>query len=252
MTTMADIWPPFRLRLRAGDLVLTVIGEDDIPGLVDLALAGIHPPDAMPFAVPWTLESPERLPAAMVRYYSSVRAAFGPKTFDLLFAVRVGGTLVGTQGLHGQDFAVTRTVETGSWLGRAHQGRGIGTRMRRAVCAYAFDHLGAEEVTSGAFLDNPASLAVSRKVGYRLNGVRRMPRREGEMALEQKLVLTPADLIRGEPLEVVGAADVRRFLGLEALESSPPSLADRVRAGRPERGQPPAPARFAASTDSSS
>ena len=105
-------------------------------------------------------------------------------------------------------------METGSWLGLAHQGRGIGTRMRQAVCAYAFDHLGAEEVTSGAFLDNPASLAVSRKVGYRPNGVVRLKRRDGEMALNQKLVLTPADLRRGEPLEVVGAEDLRSFLGL--------------------------------------
>jgi RimJ/RimL family protein N-acetyltransferase len=215
MTTLADHWPPYRLRLRAGDLELTVIGDDDVPGLVDLALAGIHAPDAMPFSTPWTIAGPEKLPGEMIRYFSSVRAGFGPEAFDLLFAVRVGGVLVGTQGLHGRDFAVTRTVETGSWLGLAHQGRGIGTRMRRAVCAYAFDHLGAEEVTSGAFLDNPASLAVSRKVGYRANGVVRLKRREGEMALNQKLVRTPADLRRGETLEVVGAADLRRFLGLE-------------------------------------
>ena len=215
MTTMADVWPPYRLRLRAGDLELTVIGDDDVPGLVELALSGIHAPDAMPFATPWTLAAPEKLPAEMVRYFSSVRATFGPDSFDLQFAVRVGGGLVGTQGLHGRDYPVTRTLETGSWLGLRHQGRGIGTRMRKAVCAYAFDQLGAAEVTSAAFVDNPASLAVSRKVGYRPNGVVRLKRRDGEMALNQKLVLTPADLVRGEPLEVVGAADLRAFLGLE-------------------------------------
>jgi RimJ/RimL family protein N-acetyltransferase len=214
MTTLADLWPPYRLRLRAGDLQLTVISDDDVPGLVELALAGIHAPDAMPFSTPWTLAGPEKLPVDMVRYFSSVRAGFGPEAFDLLFAVRVGGELVGTQGLHGRDFAVTQTVETGSWLGLAHQGRGIGTRMRQAVCAYAFDELGAAEVTSGAFLDNPASLAVSRKVGYRPNGVVRLKRRDGEMALNQKLVLTPGELRRGDPLEVIGAEDLRSFLGL--------------------------------------
>lgn len=214
MTTWADCWPPYRLQLRAGDLVLTVITDDDVPGLVDLVLAGIHAPDAMPFSEPWTLAPAERLPAELVRYYSSVRAGFRPESFDLLFAVRVGGVLVGTQGLHARQFAVTRTVETGSWLGLAHQGQGIGTRMRRAICAYAFDHLGAAEVTSGAFLDNPASLAVSRKVGYRPNGMVRLQRREGEMALNQKLVLTPTDFVRGEPLEVGGAAELRRFLEL--------------------------------------
>jgi len=216
MTTLADLWPPYRLRLRAGDLQLTVISDDDVPGLVDLALAGIHAPDVMPFSTPWTLVGPDKLPVEMIRYFSSVRAGFAPEAFELLFAVRVGGELVGTQGLHSRDFPVTKTLETGSWLGLAHQGRGIGTRMRQAVCAYAFDHLGAEEVTSGAFLDNPASLAVSRKVGYRPNGVVRLKRRDGEMALNQKLVLTPADLRRGDRLEVTGAEDLRSFLGLDA------------------------------------
>ena len=89
---------------------------------------------------------------------------------------------------------MTRTGETGSWLGREFQGRGIGTAMRQVICAFAFDHLDAEEVTSGAFLDNPASLAVSRKVGYRPNGVRRLKRRAGELALNQSLVLTTGRL----------------------------------------------------------
>ncbi len=214
MTSLADVWPPYRLRVRAGDLTLTVVGDDDVPGLVDLALAGIHAPEAMPFSVPWTLTPAGELPATMVRHYSSVRASFERDAFDLLFAVRVRGVLVGTQALHAKDFPVTRTLETGSWLGLVHQGQGIGTRMRQAVCAYAFDELGAEEVTSAAFVDNPASLAVSRKVGYRPNGVVRLKRRDGEMALNQKLVLSRRDLVRGEPLEVCGAEDLRAFLGL--------------------------------------
>ncbi len=67
-------------------------------------------------------------------------------------------------------FPTLRVFETGSWLGRRFQGHGIGTRMRQAMCTLAFDHLGFEEVTSAAFLDNPASLGVSRKVGYVPNG----------------------------------------------------------------------------------
>lgn len=38
-------------------------------------------------------------------------------------------------------------------------------RMRQALCAFLFDCLDAQEITAGAFVDNPASLAVSRKVG---------------------------------------------------------------------------------------
>ena len=80
--------------------------------------------------------------------------------------VRRGGVLVGLQELMAKDFAVTRTVETGSWLGAAHQGDGIGTEMREAVLQFAFDHLKATRADSGAFVDNPRSLRVSEKLGY--------------------------------------------------------------------------------------
>jgi RimJ/RimL family protein N-acetyltransferase len=150
----------------------------------------------------------------MTRFFSGVRAGFTPEKFDLLFAVRIAHQLAGIQALHATDFGVTRTAETGSWLGRSYQRRGIGTRMRRAVCAFAFDHLGAVELTSGAFLDNPASLAVSSKVGYRPNGRFRMTRREGEVAINQRLVLTPDAFVRGEPITVTGAEQLRSFLEL--------------------------------------
>ncbi len=214
MKTMAEIWPPYRLTLIENDLTMSVITDDDIPGLVDLALRGIHEPEQMPFSMPWTTAEPDQLPANMIRFYSSVRAGFTPENFHLLFAVRVGGELAGTQEMHSKNFTVTKTGETGSWLGKEFQGRGVGTRMRRAICAFAFDHLGAEEMTSGAFLDNPASLAVSAKVGYRPNGRFRMTRREGEMAVNQRLVLTPESFVRGEPIEVTGADGLRAFLKL--------------------------------------
>jgi RimJ/RimL family protein N-acetyltransferase len=107
------------------------------------------------------------------------------------------------------------TGEADSWLGMKHHGRGIGTLMRQALCAFMFDHLRATEVTSAAFLDNPASLAVSRKFSYRANGVVRLKRRDGEVSLSQNLVLLPATLNRPEPpLEVSGVSALRGFLGL--------------------------------------
>jgi RimJ/RimL family protein N-acetyltransferase len=214
MKTLVEIWPPYGLRLVENDLTMAVVTDDDIPGLVDLALRGIHDPDRMPFAMPWTAVEPERLPGNMVRYFSSVRAEFTAEKFDLLFAVRIGHELAGIQALHTTQFGVTRTGETGSWLGRQYQRHGIGTRMRRAVCAFAFDHLGAVEMTSGAFIDNPASLAVSTKIGYRANGRFRMTRREREVAVNQRLVLTPEAFVRGEPIEVSGAEQFRSFLEL--------------------------------------
>ena len=72
-----------------------------------------------------------------------------------------------------------RTVETGSWLGRLHQGQGLGREMREAIVHLAFAGLGAQEALSGAFEDNVASLATSRAVGYEENGEARGARRDG-------------------------------------------------------------------------
>ena len=214
MTTASELWPPFGLTVRAEDLVLTTVTDDDLPGLVDLVRDGIHAPDYMPFGVPWTLAPPDELPRRYAAHYWSTRAGFSPERLSLDLAVRNRGELVGTQGFHAENYPVTRTAETGSWLARRHQGQGIGTRMRRAVCTLLVDHLDAAEVTSGAWLDNPASLAVSRKVGYREGDVTRMAR-QGELALHRRLVLGPKDLVRGEPVEVSGVEPLRAFLGLD-------------------------------------
>lgn len=213
MMMPSDLWPPAGLVVRSGDLVLTPVIDDDLPGLAELTLAGIHEPGAMPFSVPWTLAPADQLPRQLAAYHWGVRAAFRPDDFHLELAVRRQGELVGTQGFGAKDYLVTRTAETGSWLGRRHQGQGIGTRMRRAVCTLLVDHLDAAELTSGAWLDNAPSLAVSRKVGYREGDVTRMVRL-GVVALHRRLVLRPDDLVRGEPVQVTGAEPLRAFLGL--------------------------------------
>lgn len=209
-----EVWPPYLLRITSGDLELRLIRDDDLPGLIALALDGVHDPGFMPFTFPWTDADPAEIPANFARFHWSTRAVFSPQRFALDFAVRAGGLLVGTQGLSTHDFAITRTGTTGSWLARRHHGRGIGTRMRQAICAFTFDELGATEITSGAFVDNPASLGVSRKVGYRPNGIDRKVRR-GVLAEHQNLVLRPDDLVRGDPIEVAGAVELRRFLQLD-------------------------------------
>ena len=125
------------------------------------------------------------------------------------------GQVIGCQGVAAKHFPVTRTGETGSWLGREFQGRGLGTAMRQAFCELLFDHLGFEEITSAAFVDNPASLGVSRKVGYAETGLTRVKRRDGELAHTRGFVLTPEAFVRGEvPVEVAGADAVRAFIGL--------------------------------------
>ena len=77
--------------------------------------------------------------------------------------------------------------------------------MRQCVCALLFDHLGAAEVTSGAWVDNAPSLAVSRKVGYREGDVDRR-QRQGALAWHRRLVLSPDDFVRGEPMQVAASS----------------------------------------------
>lgn len=215
-TTVADLFPPLGLTLEAGPLVMCGITDEILGDLCELAARGIHDADEMPFYVPWTEAPADELAPNTAAYHWRTRAEFSPTQWGLHLAVLHDGRLVGTQGFETSDYLVTRTGETGSWLGREYQGQGIGTAMRQAMCAFAFDHLDAEAITSGAFLDNPASLAVSRKVGYVPNGVRRLKRREGELALNQALLLTPESLVRGaHEVRVSGLAAFRAFIGLD-------------------------------------
>ena len=123
---LAAYWPIFGLQLATPRLVLTPLQDADLPELCELILAGIHDASAMPFRFPWTDAPRDEIVLAALRYYWSTRAASTPEHWSVTFAVRRGGGLVGLQELRAEDFAVTRTVRTGSWLGRSHQGHGIG------------------------------------------------------------------------------------------------------------------------------
>ncbi len=214
MINYSDLWPPYGLIIRAGDLQLSPITDDDLPGLIELAQSGIHDPAWMPFEVPWTLAPPEELPRRYAQHYWETRARFAPDHFTLDFAVRHGAQLVGVQGFVARDYSVLRSAETGSWLASKYQGHGLGTKMRQAICTFLFDHLEAIEITSAAFDDNHPSRAVSRKVGYRANGTLRK-NRQGQPAVSQRLVLEPSDLVRGDPIEVDGAEPLREYLGID-------------------------------------
>jgi RimJ/RimL family protein N-acetyltransferase len=212
---ITDVLPSLGLRVTDGDLELRGVTDSDLPTLIEVVLAGVHDPTLMPFTFPWTDAPREELPLRFAQYHWLGRAGWSPQKWELNLGVWLDGRLVGIQGASAADYLVTRTVETGSWLGREHQGRGTGTRMRRMICALLFDHLDARWITSGYFRDNPSSAAVSRKVGYRDNGVEQRRRREGERAEIVHLLLTPEDFLRGDTaIEVQGLDAVRRSMGL--------------------------------------
>jgi RimJ/RimL family protein N-acetyltransferase len=209
---------PWALRhfvLRTPRLELRPDDDAGLLELVDEAYRGVHPPEQMPFMVPWTDIEPRELGRRMLQFYWGVRARLAPDDWTINFLVRHDGHVIGTQGFSGADFRILREVKTGSWIGMRHQGRGFGTEMRSAVLAFAFDHLGAVRARSGAFTDNLASHRVSERLGYRQDGSNWFARR-GQRAEETRLVLEPDDFVRPEwKLQVEGVDACLPLLGAD-------------------------------------
>jgi RimJ/RimL family protein N-acetyltransferase len=168
--SIQDAWPLFRLRIRSEQLVLRLPTDDDLPGMLALAKAGIHPPDEMPFGLAWTDVKGAAFDRSLLQHHWGWRGRWRPEEWWLNLMVEWQGRPIGAQTISGEEFAVHRTVDSGSWLGLAYQGRGFGKEMRSAVLSFAFDGLGARVATSSAFLDNAASNAVSRSLGYEDDG----------------------------------------------------------------------------------
>ncbi len=215
MTGSGSFWPLFDLVVRTPRLELRLPREDEFADLIDLAGRGIHDPETMPFFVPWTDVEPEQRGRETAQWLWGHRANWSPDNWTLTAAVFVAGRPVGMQDLEAQQFRAVRSVETGSWLGVAHQGHGLGREMRQAILHLAFAGLGAEEALSGAFEDNAASLATSRSVGYEENGEARGRRRDGSgRTIRLRLGREQWERRRRDDIEIVGLDRCRdMFIG---------------------------------------
>jgi RimJ/RimL family protein N-acetyltransferase len=185
---MASYWPLFDLNLRTPRLVLRPHRDDDFAGLLDAIDAGIHDPEVMPFSHAWTDTDPASRRRSSVQHWWSNRAGWKADDWHLELVVLFEDRPIGIQELFAKDFQVLREVVTGSWLSRPYQGRGLGKEMRTAVLHLAFEGLGAVMARSSAFLDNPASVGVSKALGYRENGgYRAAPRGDAKVGVNFEL-----------------------------------------------------------------
>jgi RimJ/RimL family protein N-acetyltransferase len=208
-------WPLFDLEVRTPRLTLRYADDALCTELATLASKGIHDPSFMPFAIPWTDVEPPELQRQAFRFWWRCRADTSPAQWHLVLAALVGDTVVGTTGIVASEFSVTRTFETGSWLGREHQGLGLGKEMRHATLQLGFDGFGAEQATTGAFTDNAPSLGVTRSLGYEPNGRLRHQRR-GEV-VESLRFRMPRDhwaTIRRDDITLHGVETAAPLLGL--------------------------------------
>ncbi|MEV3935899.1 GNAT family protein [Glycomyces sp. NPDC049804] len=169
--TLTDYLPAYRLRLRSERLELRLPDLDDLVALADEAAAGVHGPDFMPFVVPWTECEPVERGRRTLMHQLGVIAGITPERWMLPLVAVHEGKVIGMQEVGAADFKATREARTGSWLGLAHHGRGFGTEMRAAVLEFVFTGLGADFALSASFEGNGPSEGVSRKLGYKADGI---------------------------------------------------------------------------------
>lgn len=103
------------------------------------------------------------LAEAWIASHAAARAA--GEEYD--FCLELDGEPIGAVGLRqtGDD-----VYELGYWLGEPWWGRGFATEAARRVVRFAADDLDVAKLTSGHFVDNPASGYVLEKCGFRYVG----------------------------------------------------------------------------------
>jgi RimJ/RimL family protein N-acetyltransferase len=77
--------------------------------------------------------------------------------------------VIGDVGLY-NIHAVHRSAEFGIVVDRSTWGKGIGTRVMRAMVDYGFDELKLQRIELHVLADNERAIAVYRKLGFREEG----------------------------------------------------------------------------------
>lgn len=214
--TLTDIWPFFGLTVTTPRVTLAYPTDAMIADLVTKA-EDIHSPDWSPFSGPWSLKPAEKRATSIVQFQWNARASLTPEKWQLPFAVVVDGEVVGAQDVFATDFNKRRVARTGSWLGRPHQGTGIGTEARRAILFLIFEGLGAQLAETEAFETNEASRRVTEKLGYQPNGETISVRGDDEVERSIQYRLERADWEETRPDDIVieGLEPCLPLLGLK-------------------------------------
>jgi len=211
---LALLHPPFALTVRAGDLTLRVLRDADLEEYTALLRQPIFEDPQSDQVFPWYAVDPETRVREAVRFQWRLRAQLRAEDWSLPLGVWAGDEMIGCQDLAATDFAVRRTVSSGSWLTLDQHGRGYGKLMRQAMLVLAFDHLGAVRAESSAVLGNDRSFGVSRACGYVDNGTQ-VTAEGGRALTQQRFVVTPATVVLpAVEVEVEGVGpELRALLG---------------------------------------
>jgi RimJ/RimL family protein N-acetyltransferase len=209
-------YPPFELEVSTPRLRLLGATDERLERLVPVVRDGVVQGDEVPFDDPMSFYEPS--PVREWRWLRSVwrgRGRTEASWWRLYFVVEADGELVGMQDLLAEDFPALGLVSSFSWLAPNARGRGHGREMRAAILHLAFAGLAAREALSEAFVDNAASNAVSRGLGYEQNGTTWATRR-GDPCELQRWTITREKwetAVRTD-IELRGVEDCLPFLGV--------------------------------------
>lgn len=166
------MWAPFKLTVQVGKLTMRILRDSDIAAIHGVTAAEIFGEPLPEYTFPWLKEKPDP------SFRWAHRAQMSPEEWSLDFGVHLDGEVIGSVDLRAQNFPDNHEVETGSWIYHRLQGRGIGTQIRHAVAVFCFEYLGASQLCSEWEPGNEVSQAVSRKLGYTINGNKAVLRKE--------------------------------------------------------------------------
>lgn len=212
----AAIWPLFDLHVSTPRLSLRYVTDELAGELADLAAQGIHDPETMPFSEPWTDVPPPALQRDAVRYFWRCRADTITERWTLnLAAHHRDGDLLGVCTLSAEHFPSTRTVTTGSWIGRRFQGRGLGQEMRQAALHLIFAGLDGVTANTRAWHDNAASLRITRSLPYtEQRSVREIRRDRPDTMLAFTMDQEQWQTVRRSDIQLACTTSIREFLGV--------------------------------------
>lgn len=101
---------------------------------------------------------------------------WGDKGCPFLIELRTEKKVIGCMDIHHIDKFSGKGM-TGSWINKKYWRKGYITEAKIAVNDFAFNKLKLRKLNSTVFKENKASNATQRKIGYRLEGMRRQESR---------------------------------------------------------------------------
>jgi len=105
----------------------------------------------------------------------SARGVEDGSSYGLSIFLRNSGELVGGCGLDHVD-SVHRNAHVGYWIAQPHWGQGFASEAASLLISAGFRDLGLHRIHTGVFPDNPRSMRVLRRLGFRTEGRARQDR----------------------------------------------------------------------------